>query len=129
MGGNRSAAQHYWQYRVKTCDILFGGGQEELGWRGYIADPLEARLGAGLGNLTLGVIWAFWHLPLFFIQGASQRFMPFAGFVLLMTGYSSFFAWVRQVSGKRTLAGLMAHGWANAFVPLFPTVVMAAGAA
>jgi len=109
--------------------ILLGGGQEELGWRGYISDPLEARLGAWLGNLVLGVIWAFWHLPLFFIPGTSQTFMPFAGFVLLTTGYAWFHAWVRQVSGKRTWAGLMSHGWANAFVPLFPTVVMVAGAA
>ena len=109
--------------------ILLGGGQEELGWRGYIVDPLEARLGAWLGNLVLGVIWAFWHLPLFFIPGTSQTFMPFAGFVLLTTGYSWFYAWVRQASGKRTWAGLISHGWANAFVPLFPTVVMVAGAA
>lgn len=109
--------------------MLLGGGQEELGWRGYIMDPLEARLGARLGNLALGVIWAFWHLPLFFIPGTGQTFMPFAGFVLLTTGYSWFFAWVRQVSGKRIWAGVMAHGWANAFVPLFPTVAMAAGAA
>ena len=55
--------------------------------------------------------------------------MPFAGFVLLTTGYSWFFAWVRQASGKRTWAGVMAHGWANAFVPLFPTVAMVAGVA
>jgi len=48
--------------------------------------------------------------------------------VLLTTGYSWFFAWVRQAAGKRTWAGLMAHGWANAFVPLFPTVAMVAGA-
>jgi membrane protease YdiL (CAAX protease family) len=109
--------------------ILLGGGQEELGWRGYILDPLEARLGAWLGNLVLGVIWAFWHLPLFFIPGTGQTFMPFAGFVLLTTGYSWFFAWVRQASGKRTWAGLISHGWANAFVPLFPTVAMVAGAA
>jgi uncharacterized protein len=109
--------------------ILFGGGQEELGWRGYILDPLEARLGAWLGNLVLGVIWAFWLLPLFFIPGTSQTFMPFAGFVFLTTGYSWFHAWVRQASGKRTWAGLISHGWANAFVPMFPTVVMAAGAA
>lgn len=108
--------------------ILFGGGQEELGWRGYILDPMEERLGPWLGNLVLGVIWAFWHLPLFFIPGTSQTFMPFAGFVLLTTGYSWFFAWVRQASGKRTWAGLITHGWANAFIPLFPTVLMVAGA-
>ncbi|MHC1784635.1 MAG: lysostaphin resistance A-like protein [Anaerolineaceae bacterium] len=108
--------------------ILFGGGQEELGWRGYILDPMEARLGPWLGNLLLGVIWACWHLPLFFIPGTGQTFMPFAGFVLLTIGYSWFFAWVRQVSGLRTWAGLITHGWANAFVPLFPTVMIVAGA-
>jgi membrane protease YdiL (CAAX protease family) len=107
--------------------ILLGGGQEELGWRGYILDPLEARLGAWLGNVVLGFIWALWHLPLFFITGTSQTFMPFAGFVLLMVGYSWFHAWVRQVSGKRTWAGLFSHGWSNAFIPLFPTVVMVTG--
>lgn len=109
--------------------ILLGGGQEELGWRGYILDPIEARLGAWLGNLVLGVIWAVWHLPLFFIQGTSQTFMPFAGFVLLLVGYSWFYAWVRQSSGRRTWAVVIAHGWSNAFIPLFPTVVMVVGAA
>lgn len=109
--------------------ILLGGGQEELGWRGYILDPLEARLGAWVGNLVLGVVWAVWHLPLFFIQGTSQTFMPFAGFVVLLIGYSWFYAWVRQASGKRTWAVVIAHGWSNAFIPLFPTVVLVAGAA
>jgi uncharacterized protein len=109
--------------------ILLGGGQEELGWRGYIVDHLEARLGVWSGNLVLGVIHAFWHLPLFLIPGTGQAFMPFAGFVLLITGYSWFFAWARHASGKRTWAGLITHGWANAFIPLFPTVVMVSGAA
>jgi uncharacterized protein len=109
--------------------IVLGGGQEELGWRGYILDPMEERLGAWLGNLVLGAVWGIWHLPLFLIPGTSQTFMPFAGFMLLIIGYSWFFAWVRQVAGKRTLAGLVTHGWANAFVPLFPTLVMVEGAA
>jgi membrane protease YdiL (CAAX protease family) len=108
--------------------ILLGGGQEELGWRGYILDPMEERLGPWLGNLVLGVVWACWHLPLFFIPGVSNTFTPFAGFMLLIIGYSWFLAWVRQISGKRTMAGLVAHGWANAFVPLFPTLVMVSGA-
>ncbi len=119
-----------WIFPVYVLVMVFlGGGQEELGWRGYILDPLEEKLGPWLGNLVLGVIWAVWHLPLYFIPGTSQTFMPFAGFMLLIIGYSWFYAWVRQVSGKRTLAGLMVHGWANAFVPLFPTVVMAEQAA
>lgn len=108
--------------------VLLGGGQEELGWRGYILDFLERRLGAWMGNFVLGVVWALWHLPLFFISGTGQSYMPFAGFVLLMIGYSYFFAWVRQSSGKRSMAGLVTHGWANAFVPLFPTLVMVEGA-
>jgi uncharacterized protein len=109
--------------------VFLGGGQEELGWRGYILDPMEERFGPWLGNLILGVVWALWHLPLFFISGSTQVFMPFWAFVLNTVGYSWFFAWVRQSSGKRTLAGLVVHGWANAFVPLFPIVVMATGVA
>lgn len=109
--------------------IFLGGGQEELGWRGYILDPLEERLGPWLGNLVLGVVWAVWHVPLFFIPGSTQIFIPFLGFALVLIGYSYFFAAIRQVAGKRTMAGLFAHGCGNAFVPLFPTIVMVNGAA
>ena len=84
--------------------IFFGGGQEELGWRGYILDPLEERLGPWLGNLVLAVVWAVWHVPLFFIPGTSQIFVPFAGFTLVLVGYSYFFAAVRQAAGKRTMS-------------------------
>ena len=100
--------------------IILGGGQEEVGWRGYILDPLEDRLGPLLGNLVLGVVWAVWHLPLFFIPYTSQASMPFAGFALLMTGWSCLFSWVRQSSGRRVFSGLYAHGVANTFGSLFP---------
>lgn len=107
--------------------VFFGGGQEELGWRGYILDPLEERLGPWLGTTVLGVVWAVWHVPLFFIPGTSQRFVPFVGFTIILVGYSYLYAAVREAAGKRTMAGLVAHGWANALVPLFPTIVMAEG--
>jgi len=105
--------------------IFLGGGQEELGWRGYILDPLEERLGPWLGNLVLGVVWTVWHLPLFFIPGTTQVFVPFIGFALVLIGNSYFFSMVRHTAGKRTMAGLVAHGWGNALVPLFPTLVLA----
>lgn len=109
--------------------IFLGGGQEELGWRGYILDPLEERLGPWLGNLVLAVIWAVWHVPLILIPGTSQRFAPFLGFTLVLIGYSYLYAAVREAAGRRTMAGLVAHGWGNAFVPLFPTIVMTEGKA
>jgi uncharacterized protein len=108
--------------------VFLGGGQEEMGWRGYILDPLEERLGPWLGNLVLGIVWAAWHLPLFLIPGTTESFMSFPGFMLMTTGYSLFYSWVRQVSGRRTLAGLYIHGLANAVIPVFPLTTMVPGA-
>jgi len=108
--------------------VLLGGGQEELGWRGYVLDHLEARLGTWWGNLVLGLVWGIWHIPLFFISGLSQSYTPFAAFLLLTIGYSWLFAWARERSGKKPLSGMVMHGWANAIFPLFPALVMTAGA-
>ncbi|MFZ4663036.1 MAG: type II CAAX prenyl endopeptidase Rce1 family protein, partial [Caldilineaceae bacterium] len=42
---------------------------EELGWAGYVTDPLQARFGALGGSLLLGVVWAVWHfIPLWEAQ-------------------------------------------------------------
>ena len=108
--------------------VFLGGGQEELGWRGYILDPIEERPGPWLGNLVLGVPWAVWHLPLFFIPGTTEIYMSFPAFMLMTTGYSWFYSWVRQASRKRALAGLYVHGLANAVVPVFPFITMVQGA-
>ncbi|ODR81820.1 hypothetical protein BG842_26385, partial [Haladaptatus sp. W1] len=46
---------------------------EELGWRGYVLDRLQLRWSALVASLILGVVWAIWHLPLFFISGSYQQ--------------------------------------------------------
>jgi uncharacterized protein len=35
---------------------------EELGWSGYVLDPMQARWGALRAALLLGGIWAAWHI-------------------------------------------------------------------
>jgi membrane protease YdiL (CAAX protease family) len=104
--------------------IFVGGGQEELGWRGYALPLLEKRYGLWSANIILGVIWALWHIPTWFITGTTQSHMNFGGFVLLMTGYSFIFSWIRDISGNRPFSAMYAHGLANAIIPLMPTFNM-----
>ena len=108
--------------------IFFGGGQEEIGWRGYILPYLEKRYGLIIGSLILGIIWAIWHIPLWFIPGTSQAYMNFMVFAFMTIGYSYIFSWVREASGERLLSGLVIHGIANGFAAIFPTLIIENGA-
>ncbi len=104
--------------------ILLGGGQEEFGWRGYALTVLENKFGIWVANMILGLIWSFWHLPLFFITGASQSYMNFGGFVLLIVGYSYILSWFREISGNKSFSAMFVHGFFNALIPLMPTIIL-----
>ena len=104
--------------------IFLGGGQEEFGWRGYALPILEKQVGIWYANIILGVIWACWHLPLWFIGGSNQIYMNFGGFILLMIGYSFIFSWIRKIADNKPFSGLYTHGVANAFIPLMPILIL-----
>jgi membrane protease YdiL (CAAX protease family) len=104
--------------------ILFlGGGQEEIGWRGYILSFLERKFGLIIGSLILGIIWSIWHIPLWYFPGSNQIYMNFFGFIVLCIGGSYFYSWVIASSGNRLLSGIIVHGFANGFMEFFPLVV------
>ncbi len=42
--------------------FFIGAMGEELGWSGYIIDPLQSRNGAFKASLILGFVWAIWHI-------------------------------------------------------------------
>ena len=61
---------------------------EEFGWRGY-ALPRMLRLMSPLSSaLLLGLIWALWHLPAWWIPGGEFRTMNFWVFTSAVLGIS-----------------------------------------
>lgn len=92
---------------------------EELGWRGYALDRLQLNWSALGASVILGVVWAVWHLPLFFIGGTFQaETVGFGtvGFWLFMIGtvaLSVALTWVYNHTSRSTTAIILLHGWVN----------------
>src|SRR5947209_6776532 len=69
---------------------------EEMGWVGYALPTLQQRIAPLLAAVMLGVLWALWHLPAFFVRGGLGPFsvVGFALFVVLGVGVRITWTWV-----------------------------------
>jgi membrane protease YdiL (CAAX protease family) len=47
--------------------VILGVGPlgEEMGWRGFLQSHLQGRAGSLTVAIIVGLVWAFWHLPVF----------------------------------------------------------------
>lgn len=110
---------------VPTFLIMFflgGSFQEEFGWRGYALPRLLTLLNPLMASLFLGVIWGVWHLPLFYIPGVSQSFMPFGIFWLLTIAFSIVFTWFFLGTNRNLFSALLFHTAINTSLSLFPPI-------
>ena len=100
--------------------LVIGGGQEEIGWRGYAQGPLQEKIGVIPASLVIGVIWGIWHLPLWFIAGDLHSAYSFLAFVIMTTSISIVYAWLYNSSGKRLIVVMFFHAMNNTAAPLLP---------
>ena len=56
---------------ILVC-ILSGATGEEFGWRGYLQNHFEEKNNGNVikSALKVGLIWSFWHIPLWFISAS-----------------------------------------------------------
>lgn len=55
--------------------VLLMGGNEEPGWRGFALPHLQERSTPVAATILLGVVWAFWHLPVLAANPETQHGM------------------------------------------------------
>lgn len=72
--------------------VLGGPLGEEFGWRGYALPALTHRIGWRWASLCVGLVWAFWHLPLFWMPGMVQANLPMVPFFASTVALSVVFA-------------------------------------
>ena len=108
--------------------FLVGGPLgEELGWRGYALPALQARWGWRVASLLLGVVWAVWHLPLFYSAGTVQRHLPMGLYALSAVASSVLFAWLFNRSEGSVVPVLVLHTAVNAWSLIIPVMVLPDG--
>jgi uncharacterized protein len=92
--------------------MILGGGLEELGWRGVAQPMFERRFPRLPSAAAVGVIWAVWHVPVFFIHGVSQYGANFPLFAADVVGNAFLLAWIYGGTGS-ILVCVLFHAASN----------------
>ena len=119
-----------WAVLGSLAFSFFGAGLvEEPGWRGYALPRLQKLHGPLAGTLILGVLWAFWHLPLFLFlpghTGARPGFfgtvIPFVIWAVLALAFAVLITLVVNNSRGSVLLAMLFHASHNMTYAIMPS--------
>src|SRR5207249_10643085 len=101
--------------------VVGGQAGEEIGWRGYALPRLAERFGLGGASVLLGLLWASWHLPLFFVAGADTAGQSFPVYLLQVTALSVAMAWLYAHTRGSLLPVMLMHAAVNNTKDIVPS--------
>lgn len=110
--------------------VLGGPLGEEPGWRGFALPHLQERYGPLLGSLILGIVWALWHLPLFWTGvWTPPTVANIVMFTVMIMSLTIIMTWVFNHVGGSLLVLILMHASFNTFAnavaaPLFPAPIL-----
>ena len=96
-------------FQIFVFSLITGALGEELGWRGFLLPRLQTRFGPFVATILVGIVWALWHLPLWFIPGSVwQESIPYWAFALVTISSSFLYTWVvNSTDGSMLMASLI----------------------
>lgn len=106
---DRNWAALGWAYLQEIGYITVTNG-EETGWRFALMGLLLTRLRVLPAVLVVGLIWALWHMPAFFLFGQGAFWYPLVG---ICFAWAILYGWLYLRTGSLLLP-VLAHGGANA---------------
>ncbi len=117
LGGKFYFAQFWIQLPTIIPLIILGPLSEEFGWRGFALKRLLKTQNANLASLIIGLGWAFWHLPLFFMLGTSQHDfnVPIIPFLISVTSSSFIYTYIYLRTKKSLYSAIFLH-WVWTYV-------------
>ena len=94
---------------------------EEIGWRGFALPRLASRLGLGPASVVLGLIWAVWHLPLFFVREADTFGQSFPMYTMAVVAISIAISLLYAKSDGGLLLPMLFHAAVNNTKDIVPS--------
>lgn len=94
---------------------------EEIGWRGYALPRMAKKFGLATSSILLGIIWAIWHLPLFYIAAADTYNQSFPLYLVQVTGLSVIMAWLFWKVNGNLLPLMVFHAAINNTKDIVPS--------
>lgn len=98
--------------------LLLGPMGEEFGWRGLALPLLQRRFSPFWASLILGVVWAFWHAPAFFMSGTPQSGWSIGPFFIGLIAITVILTPLFNASRGSLLIAILYH--LNMMNPIFP---------
>lgn len=98
--------------------FLIGAIGEEIGWMGYVIDPMQNRWGALKAGIILGSIWAIWHIIPY--SQVHQTPMWIVGQCISTVFLRVIMVWIYNNTDKSVFAVILFHAMINVSIFLFP---------
>lgn len=127
VSGRTEVVLPFYTFFLSLPGNLIIGGLEEAGWMYILQPELDKKYGFVFSSVYVGIIWALWHIPLFFIPGTnhSKGLINFWMFAVQLIAFRFFNGAIYKISGKgRVFMCVLFHTMFNAASPIFGTMTM-----
>ena len=121
--GGVNTAFNFWVL-LFVSSILTGATGEEPGWRGFALPRLLERHSPFKAGLRLGVIWGFWHLPLWLMESMPMPdlLIYIGAFMVYITSLTLLMTWIYMRTSHSLVPMVLAH-----FAPNFTLALVVGG--